>query len=674
MMVEFIGLFAAIAAGVNVFGPENQGKTYRFLAHHGVGPGLVWTVKIGLWSVAMVAVCAPALALLAPRMTGVRSGGFPESGLMLLGIWTYGFSAGQLCGMVIRRGITAGLVAFVLMGLLLAPVSSLISHTMITGLWEMVAIPLGLYLISRIWCVDWMQDRPGARPWIKLSLTVSGVFGLIFIGYVGNRAYEIPALAPRIKAELLTTSSTRPINAAENAAPLYSEALRKLGISDDVSYNEGIDLIRKASKLPYCRFPKRELDRLHRSEYADIVNSLNFRLSLVIGDSLQKGVLDKAWSDIVVLLRISRHFEDGVPMTEAMSGLQAEDSAMALAVEWASDSRQTAALIEQALKDLKALPAFPASEEAIGEEWALMRETIGLPQEKLRDLMESSHLERLGSSFFERGTSMYKRWGTGMLNLATTPWELERARRVIDELFASKVLESRDKPWRRVTRSGSLYLSWGHAHYPTPEAIFTRYPGYFEWDLRSSPLVRFLYFPIDTYLRSAERTEAMRRGLLQFIALRAWQFKHDGNLPDELSHIVPIELEKLPVDPFSNKSFVYTRSQGEQIHPLNGFASNDDQRTYAQKAKGRRLLLSYGEDRQFTEERAGRDNDDIVFVLPAAKNDPPVVPHIEQDLPKAEANRQPGMEAIMGGMMEVVPPASKPKPEGKKNEENEPKN
>ena len=134
MMVEFIGLFAAIAAGVNVFGPENQGKTYRFLAHHGVGPGLVWTVKIGLWSVAMVAVCAPALALLAPRMTGVRSGGFPESGLMLLGIWTYGFSAGQLCGMVIRRGITAGLVAFVLMGLLLAPVSSLISHTMITGL------------------------------------------------------------------------------------------------------------------------------------------------------------------------------------------------------------------------------------------------------------------------------------------------------------------------------------------------------------------------------------------------------------------------------------------------------------------------------------------------------------------------------------------------------------
>ena len=664
-----IGVFAAVAAGVNVFGAENQGKTYRFLAHHGVGPGVVWSVKVGLWSLAMIAVCFFAFALLAPRMTGVRSGGIPEAGLILLGIWTYGFSAGQLCGMVIRRGITAGLLAFVLMGLLLVPVWALISFGLVSG-WEAVAIPLGLFVISRIWCVDWMQDRPGARPWIKLGLSVCGVFGLIFGGHVWNRINDIPALSPGIKADLLATTPTRPIDAAENAAPLYSEALGKLGSSDDASFNEAIDLIRRGSKLPYCRFPERELQEVPRLKYANISNSLNLLLTREIRGSLEKGALDKAWSDILTHLRMARHFQAGVSMKEAMYGLQAEIAAMALAVEWASDSRQTTASIERALKDLKALPTPPPAEEAIREEWALLRRIVALPKDQLRDIIEGGFLVQVGGTYFSRSGSSYKSLSAGILSLALSPWEIERAKRVIDELFAAKVLESRRDPWRRIMPAGILYNGWEHAYYLTPEATFYRYPGYFEWDLRSSPVVHVIYFPIDTYLRSAERTEAMRRGLLQFVALRAWQLKHDGNLPDELSEIVPGELEKLPVDPFSNKPFLYLRSRGEKIHPLNGFASNDDQRTYAHKAMGRRLLVSFGENRHFTSEYVGRDNDDIIFVLPAARNDPPVVPLIEEEFPKAGADLQSGMAGMMeAGMMKT----KEAKPEEKKDEEDEPK-
>ena len=657
IIADVIGVFATIGAGVNVFGAENRGRTFRFLAHHGVGPGVVWTFKMGLWCFAMVCIWIPAFYLLAPMASRGPDGDLREDALILLAVWIFGFSAAQLCGMVIKRGITAALVAFMLALLILLPIAAMYGFGLIS-VWQAAAIPLGLILISRIWCGDWLNDRPGTRPWIKLGLSFIGVFGLMFASYVRSRTNEIPVLSPPVVAELLAASPPKPINPAKNAAPLYLEAERKLSISDDASYHEGIDLLRQASTLPYCRFAdagQRMMTEARHSNNARLSSHrfLSFQFERVIRDEFRKGTLDKAWSDILALLRIGRHFQIDLAMTEAMEGLDAEMKAMALAVEWASDTRQTAELIARALKDLKALPPPTPAENAIREEWALMKRTVELPKDRLRGIMESAFFDWFGGDgFFARGLARTN-WSAGMSSLVMTPWEVERAGRVVDELFAAKVLESRSEPWRRFIPSGVLYRGWEHAYYQAPDSTFYRSPWQLESDLRTTPIVKFLYFPIDTYLRSSDRTEAMRRGLLQFVALRSWQFKHDGNLPEKLSDIVPSELEKLPGDPFSNRAFAYLRSQGELIYPLHGNPSVDEVRESSWKVEGRRLLMSTGEDRQILpySGQNGSYENDIVFVLPAAKNDPPVAPRPGREIPRVENANPSGMGAMMGGMV-----------------------
>ncbi len=39
---------------MSVFGPENRMRTFRFYAHHGARPGMVWLVKTAVWAAAVL--------------------------------------------------------------------------------------------------------------------------------------------------------------------------------------------------------------------------------------------------------------------------------------------------------------------------------------------------------------------------------------------------------------------------------------------------------------------------------------------------------------------------------------------------------------------------------------------------------------------------------------------
>ena len=63
-----------------------------------------------------------------------------------------------------------------------------------------------------------------------------------------------------------------------------------------------------------------------------------------------------------------------------------------------------------------------------------------------------------------------------------------------------------------------------------------------------------------------------RRALVQILALRSWQVKHGGHLPEKLAEIVPSELDGLPDDPYkANNAFGYVRSDGLLLLPLGDF-------------------------------------------------------------------------------------------------------
>ena len=57
---------------------------------------------------------------------------------------------------------------------------------------------------------------------------------------------------------------------------------------------------------------------------------------------------------------------------------------------------------------------------------------------------------------------------------------------------------------------------------------------------------------------SLERSIAAKACAQQAVALRLYRLKH-GEYPERLSQLVPDFLDKLPVDPFSGKDYVYRK-------------------------------------------------------------------------------------------------------------------
>ena len=130
---------ALILAGISVFGTEHRARTQPFLANHGAEPHLVWLVKIGTWMAAMLTlvVLIAAVMILGLMFAGTRS--FPifswlrasvsEVMAITLGHLALGFTVAVLCGMVIRRGITAWLVTVIFWILLAFPLVGLTRST-----------------------------------------------------------------------------------------------------------------------------------------------------------------------------------------------------------------------------------------------------------------------------------------------------------------------------------------------------------------------------------------------------------------------------------------------------------------------------------------------------------------------------------------------------------------
>ncbi len=106
-----------------------------------------------------------------------------------------------LCGMVIRRGITAGMVALLVLVLVLPVLSGLFAMGMLPRVFFLL-VPLAFLAVSFAWSRDWLLDRPGARRWVKLAVLLVGCFGALFAAYVAVRVLGVPTLdpAPRLRS------------------------------------------------------------------------------------------------------------------------------------------------------------------------------------------------------------------------------------------------------------------------------------------------------------------------------------------------------------------------------------------------------------------------------------------------------------------------------------------
>src|SRR5262249_29990357 len=89
----------------------------------------------------------------------------------------------------------------------------------------------------------------------------------------------------------------------------------------------------------------------------------------------------------------------------------------------------------------------------------------------------------------------------------------------------------------------------------------------------TTPLARMTFANVDGFLNSWDRNWVGRRAVLQVLALRLWQVRHEGHLPTKLSELVPSILESLPDDTYNTpgQAFGYVRSSGQFLLPLGDF-------------------------------------------------------------------------------------------------------
>jgi hypothetical protein len=168
---------------------------------------------------------------------------------------------------------------------------------------------------------------------------------------------------------------------------------------------------------------------------------------------------------------------------------------------------------------------------ALRVESLILDRTFDLPAEELERFLGS------GSSVDTPTGSLLFQW------LIAPSWERTRARRISRRLVAEMLPEMEREPWQR-----------------SPDANFDVVP-------EGSRLARLALPAWWSVVKALDREVVGRRALEQILALRSWQIGHGGQYPETLEALVPGELDRLPIDPYSGKPFGYVRSEGQPALP-----------------------------------------------------------------------------------------------------------
>jgi len=659
----FLDLFAGVVAGASVFGAENRARTHQFLAHHGARPGLVWGVKLAVWACGAALLWAPLGITWGEWFIFRRKHDPAFHPAFFVALPATGFAIGVLCGMSVRRGITAVVLAVVGVFAVAAVEVALGSQQMLP--WAVMSLlPAALVTVSWAWSADWMLDRQGAGRWVRLGVLTAGALAVVFGTYVGIRIWEVPALGTEQENSLALTVPTPPAP-GENAADLYREAARTIdnqaaaemssnmsgqpmtadagqrGTEHWLDANAGpLELARRASRMPRCEFSRLDGLTLFGTPALPDVDRVANLLLASARERQERGDLAGAWDDLESALRMGRQLNGPVPVTQAFHGLRIERDALGLAMRWAADAKQTPERVAAALAAFRALPPMPSPLDPLRAEAYLAARTLDLPRDELVARITES---RWAPGRAERG------WENLWVVTATTPWELARARRALPLLFAAKASQAAPEPYQRNRPDLELpavFVASGTG----PSAVVVPYPVT-DHILQSTPLARFLFLNSAPYLTLSDQNEVARRALVHILALRGWQLRHGGKLPDSLTDpAVREELGPLPNDPYSGHPFGYVRSTGQSVAPLGRLGEVLNAADYI-TVNGPMILYSVGADRRVggaTRTYSNNDsrperNGDICFPLEM----PPVKRPSPAERPSSEDACRPGIGGVI---------------------------
>ena len=367
-MSLIFGILAALVAGVWVFGPANRTRSYRFLAHHGVRPGVVWRRRFFVWGLAMVLILLVAVVAFAhhrdPAVGALRR-------LDRVALVRLPDGRGVRRRPPLRPGLAAehhGLGRGVPGVRPARPPAGRHGAGRLIPFAGLALFPTLVLAISRAWTRDWMEDLRGASRWLRLGAMMGGAAILMVSWYIGYRAWERARYRPAVRARRRRLANQPPpLSPERDAAPDYMRMLeeerRGLGIdargrrgdpsghssrnwrpdlSSVVSWwsaNRGlIEPLRRAAEKPELGFSHPELlDSPIDPRYHQLV-PLILLLGLDSAERRSRGDLDGAWDDLRAVFGITAQISRSRGVQRVLDGPAAAPlEALEWALVWAAD-------------------------------------------------------------------------------------------------------------------------------------------------------------------------------------------------------------------------------------------------------------------------------------------------------------------------------------------------
>jgi hypothetical protein len=592
-------IFAAIIflplLGVYAFYHDQQRRSFLFLTERGVRPNYVW------WSRQLAGLSVPLVlglifyaAFIIPsnrhndfiflpfwELVQFKTGHIAASGYLYFLQFVVFFyhilviyAAGQLCAMFIRSGIVAGFCTWGLtVGILAWTWLMFFWHV---PWWSVAPWPFLLLLLTWLRTPTWMLERRSFRSALRRSAVLLPALAIV-VAVPFYRVFSVPLVDPGFSPDEFVRS-LKPTPAALETVAMYkkAQALVEENLKSQpepapkierpkyevpvepqpvpwkpfepqpaetvraVNHNlPAIALTLEASRRAECDFygnypfddnSRAALD----SQY--LGNLLIWRAKQLEGE----GQLDAAWEHYLGALRVAKHLDYHGPFGPWNYRNLVTYIYPSLA-EWAARPGQTSERIRTAIERLRDFPSTTNQLACVCKHDYLRYRGILEGDKRYIEDQDASVTNRYRGVAKTREFDSLKFWER------TVPWERYRALRLLNVITREQIGEV-EKLSERLEKGDKVVFDFKR---------WTEEPPFVLWDELILPTRIQLWKHSNIWqLEGYAMNVAKCRAVQILLALEAWKLEH-GKLPDSLDVLAGKYFEKVPVDPFSGKSFRY---------------------------------------------------------------------------------------------------------------------
>ncbi len=449
------------------------------------------------------------------------------------------YGLGQFFSLVFKREVLAGFLA-ILFSVLLAAWSLVVFFGQLNPLLFVLPLAAGALVATWLRMPYWLVGKKSLRHWLLpvASLSLPVLFISIYLPFARLAQLDLPMPSFPFLQESLEAS----LKDYEQKKPARKELTLLLEqFNPEVPLEESLEMM-DAIQADY-------LGHEHIQAWNRSVR-LTRELETHVKQLLEEEQLDEAWRYLAVMAKINVSFS-------LIDDQVLENILQESLIEWAQAPDQSSARLRKAITELEAIFASaPHPRKRILSDYIRVREVI-LEKDLPRSLQHKNpnYFPYLANKFFWerlRGLRALDYFAMQAINYCdalvtlanSTPTGANVASGLVRELLPlapdSQLFAVNRVVFDKNKKLFTMACDWSYAGYTS--FLVAKEFGYGS--------------NFNSLLLDWMRAETNRRALLVKLALLAYRLDHE-EYPEELAELIPEYLEKMPLDPYSGREFVY---------------------------------------------------------------------------------------------------------------------